>query len=146
MDGGTMNMDDYCATIDANAEDCGDGSGQCCCKQGYDVQQGACVSANPWAKMQEIRDILQSPESARAFKCTLQYWRQYWEPLPFCIRYAGIIAVVIATASTVLYMLSFRKKAIRLRELVELYFDAETGWPKVRWASCERILIPSSCP
>ena len=146
MDGGTMNMDDYCATIDANAEDCGDGSGQCCCKQGYDVQQGACVSANPWAKMQEIRDILQSPESARAFKCTLQYWRQYWEPLPFCIRYAGIIAVVIATASTVLYMLSFRKKAIRLRELVELYFDAETGWPKVRWAACERILIPSSCP
>merc|ERR1711871_396206 len=60
----------------------------------------------------------------------MEYMRQFWEPLPFCVRYGGIISMTIALISMGLFVTQFRLKAIRLRELVEEHFDPITGWPK----------------
>jgi hypothetical protein len=47
-----------------------------------------------------------------------------------CIRYAGIIAWCTGALSMLLFITSFRRKALRVRTLVELHFDPVHGWPK----------------
>ena len=107
-----------------------DVDGTCYCNQGFVVDDGGCVEGGLPYEMEQIRNILQKPETGVAIKCSVQYMRQYWEPLPFCIRYAGIISMTIALVSTFLFVTQFRVKALRLRVLVEDHFDPVTGWPK----------------
>jgi len=59
----------------------------------------------------------------------VQQLRTIWEPLPFCIRYAGIISMFIGALSTALFLLHFRRSALRLRDLVEEHFDPVHGAP-----------------
>ena len=107
-----------------------DVDGMCYCNQGFVVDDGGCVEGGLPYEMEQIRNIMQDPETGVAIKCSVQYMRQYWEPLPFCIRYAGMISMTIALVSTFLFVTQFRVKALRLRVLVEDHFDPVTGWPK----------------
>jgi len=80
-------------------------------------------------EIEQVRDTLQDPGTGVTIKCMVQQLRTIWEPLPFCIRYAGIISMCIGAVSTVLFLLHFRRSALRLRELVEEHFDPVHGAP-----------------
>jgi hypothetical protein len=62
--------------------------------------------------------------------CVLQFLRQFWEPIPFSLRYAGILSILIAAVSNALYLINFKRQAQRIHELVDHHFDPEHGWPK----------------
>lgn len=109
-----------------------DADGSCYCERDFrpsDTGDG-CIEAGLNFEITQIRDILQKWETGLASKCTVQYMRELWEPIPFCIRYASYIAMLIGLVSTFLFLSQFRVKALRLRVLVEEHFDPVTGWPK----------------
>lgn len=62
--------------------------------------------------------------------CVLQFLRQFWEPIPFSLRYAGILSILIATVSNALYLINFKQQAQRIQHLVDHHFDPQHGWPK----------------
>ena len=80
--------------------------------------------------LSDCQQLLQAESQGRTMKCAVQFGRELWEPLPFALRYAGIISMLVGSISTVLFLAQFRAKAMRLLALVEEHFDPLTGWPK----------------
>eukprot|EP01047_Picozoa_sp_COSAG01_P055061 COSAG01_NODE_6088_length_3860_cov_7.538421_4_plen_466_part_00 len=77
-----------------------------------------------------IESYMGRDETGKTIKCSVQVGREFWEPIPFCIRYAGMIAMLTGLVSTALFLTSFREQALQLHALVEKHFDGMTGWPK----------------
>ena len=108
----------------------------CYCDSGYvpDVAGNECEEDSPEAQVlrnvQEIVAILDKPSTGRIVKCFFESLRHWYEPVPFVIRYAGILALVIGSISTYLFLSTFRYKAKRIHELVARHFDVVDGWPK----------------
>ena len=81
------------------------GDGKCYCDQHHVVHEGGCVDGGLLFELEAIRDLLQDPETGVVTKCTVQLLRELWEPIPFCMRYAGIVSILIAAMSMVVYHL-----------------------------------------
>ena len=103
----------------------------CTCNDGFFLSdRQECVPETIESHVKAIADIMQRNTTGAFFKCTMQTLREVTEPLPFAVRYAGLISCVIGAVSTALFMVGFRRKAKRLQELVEAHFDPVLGWPK----------------
>jgi hypothetical protein len=95
----------------------GDG---CYCKDGYILVEDSCVELTEEYVIAHIMQELGKDRVGRLVKCSVESLRMLYEPLPFCIRYAGIISVAVAALSIVLFVCDFRTRALQLRELVGL--------------------------
>eukprot|EP01046_Picozoa_sp_COSAG06_P003035 COSAG06_NODE_113_length_23458_cov_74.739715_14_plen_919_part_00 len=102
----------------------------CTCNDGFVSDGQGCVVDTIEFHVKALSEILQRNETGLLVKCTMQTARMLYEPMPFAVRYAGIISCGIAFVSTALFMLAFRRKAQRLQALVDEHFDPVNGWPK----------------
>ena len=65
---------------------------QCYCDEGYEVVQGRCQASTDagaaafLASLQQIEDAVADPQTGKVIKCTFEYLRMFWEPIPFCLR------------------------------------------------------------
>jgi hypothetical protein len=124
---------------------CPDGSDKCgstfCCDSNglrycpidyvYDTNTKVCVDP-----AHQAMQLLETRRSGALIKCSVEYLRLIYEPVPFACRWGGVLSLVSAALSTFLFLRRFRAQGIRLRELVDEHFDPESGWP------CDRATIP----
>jgi hypothetical protein len=109
-----------------------DADGSCYCNDRYAVNDAGtgCEAGGPQYALRQIVNILEKEDTGVTVKCFFESLRLWYEPIPFAMLYAGILSFVIGLVSTILFLAQFRRKALRLSELVERYYDTETGWPK----------------
>ena len=103
---------------------------ECACDDGFVFDGQYCVEDAISHHAEELAEVLERNSTGALIKCSVQTLRQFYEPLPFAIRYAGAVAFAVGGLSIASFMLAFRRKAKRLKALVEEHFDPTKGWPK----------------
>ena len=102
-----------------------DSDSGCVCDQDYklsdDGQSCVCGTA---------QCMLEKESSGVLLKCTAEWLRRIYEPIPFCIRWAAYISAAMGLVSTLLGVIHIRSDLVEIRRLVEEYYDPALGFPQ----------------
>ena len=88
--------------------------------------------------------IAEKPSTAVTLKCSAEWLRRFYEPVPFCIRWAAYLSAFIGLVSTVLGVQHMRRDLYEIRRLVEEHYEVGVGFPldpTVRYHSWTHSLL-----